>query len=141
MEQKTMCINTVATDLVLNKAHIRRPNSRLPQEDRAASPLTSPAPAQQSKSVELPRIARPWAHPDDDYKWRSDDGTTVVWTVGGGDWRICTRDRKRARRLRRLTRIELVGECVSGGFEEYFKLDTRKLDTLTVRRLLTWGAE
>jgi len=84
----------------------------------------------------LPRIARPWAHPDDDYKWRSEDGTTVVWTVGGGEWRICTRDRRRAKRLRRLTRVEKVAECVFGGFEEYFALDTRKLDTLTVRRIL-----
>jgi len=131
----------VAADPADNKALITPGVTPPPREGgtkvgRDAKVLTFPPRTQQEDRNNLPRIARPWAHPDDDYKWRSDDGTTVVWTVGGGDWRICTRDPARARRLRRLTRVKLVAECVFGGFEEYFQLDTRKLDTLTVRRIL-----
>ena len=77
------------------------------------------------------------AAPESEVVWRSDDGTTSTWRVDRGEWRICTRDKRRARKLARLTEIELVGHSVlRHQFEEYFALTARKLRGETVRRIL-----
>ena len=84
--------------------------------------------------VEPPRIVRPRA-PAGDVVWRSRVDDTSVWKYWDDDWRIQTSSRRVARRLRRLSRIERVAWAVAGGFLEVFELDTRKLDSLTVRRI------
>ena len=70
--------------------------------------------------------------------WRSPDGATSVWYVGNGDFRISTKDHRRAARLRRMTRVELVGDCVVGEFTQLFLVDRRKIRSEALRRLL-WG--
>ena len=77
---------------------------------------------------------------DEPSQWSSPDGSTVVWYVGNGDLRIQTDDHRRAARLRRMTRVLLVGECIAGGpFQQLFVTDRRKLRNETMRRLLWWG--
>ena len=73
--------------------------------------------------------------------WDSPDGTTSVWYMGEGDFRVQTAaDHHRAARLRRMTRIEFSGECVAGGpFMQLFDMDRRKLRTEAMRKLLWRG--
>ena len=75
-------------------------------------------------------------------QWRSPDGTTTVWYVGDTRFRIQTTDHHRAARFRRMTRVELAGECIAGGpFTQLFDTDRRKLATEAMRRLLWFGAD
>ena len=87
-----------------------------------------------SDAVEPPRIVQPRS-PAGDVVWRSRVGDTIVWKYWDNDWRIQTGSRRVAGRLRDLSRIERVAWAVAGGFLEVFELDTRKLDSLTVRRI------
>ena len=73
-------------------------------------------------------------------QWWSPDLTTTAWYTGASCFTIQTSDHRRAARLRCMTRVEFVGECIAGGpFMQLFDTDRKKLRTEAMRRLLWWG--